>query len=532
MVERYIKIGKQNVIEFLKNHGINMLYVLIIPFLFWVFLSHTVYSRTGFTLYNHIHPLSDISSYYVMIAAAIRSGMFSGTAGYTGYLFGSSGGLELEVASHLFYGAHGFFILLPYIILGNIFGWTGSSVLFINLTIITIAFYFVYFSTKSIRVTYLIQLSIFLFVPFLAYFPTLMMETQIHAWGIIVMSMLYRYNKEKNTKSRVGLLLSIVLSSFARATNLVFIIPYFLLELQYIYINNKNNLKKLRLFDFKFLFLGSACVMLSLIFIYVTIILISPSFSISFIHGLGIAFFEHGFLFALNLVRLRILSQTAVFFSSFERVLFISVRYGVFGLSLILLIFSFIDIKDSKIKLRFHIESFSLFMILFVITFFNIAFYDVFAYRDFRLLKSVLSAVMVYIFLSYKSFCIIPKILFGYILSSLFFISIFFYNIGLFFGHWHVNNWSSYIVYSENVQNRLENTILIHTNFIDHFWDIDPGLGVVADLTWGSFTYEELASTGIRYVVMPVKNLSAYPWYELVSYGDSWVVYRLVNLNE
>ena len=522
MVER--NTGKLDFTNFIKNHGVNLLYILLIPLAFWIIFGAVVYIRTGYTLSDHIFWYSDVSSYYLLISGILRSGIFSDTMGSTGYLFYWEGITALNVARHLFYGAHGIFILLPYIFFGSFLGFNGVMPLFIGLLLLIIAFYFVYFSCYSLKQTIFVQLAIFLFLPFLFHFPTLFMDTQMHAWGIILMALLYKYRLEQKNRTGLFFLFAVFFASLARITNLVFIIPYFFIEIENWTKKDQNEIKKNKI---KGIIFGIITILLSLVVFLVSFSLLTPSFYTSQIGITMNAFSTGSIIYGLRTVIFNILFNVLRFIYPRAFFLDLFVRIGISLLAVTFLLYSLFTYDKKKFSFKFNHELFSIFFMIFVITFFIISVYEVGYGRDFRLLSPILSAVIVYIILRYKDFLIITEISVGYVLFGIFFMSFVLDPIDRNFGQFYINDWARYISYDPYAENRLENSVLIHYNWQNETWDLDHGLGLIFDMTGTNFEYYQAAQHGIVHLIRPAKSDNAYPWYQVVAYGHDWVVYRL-----
>ncbi|MCL1955047.1 MAG: hypothetical protein FWF61_03865, partial [Brevinematales bacterium] len=221
------------------EHGVNFFLICIISMIFFAAFAVSVNQITGFSLSKFLPGYSDMADYYIEINAAVKKGIFSHNAGYNGYIWHPD---ILSIADNLFYGAHGLFILLPYVFTAKVIGWNGITPLIIHMILLTIAFLFVYFSTRSFKKAFISQIVTFTFIPFLIYFPTTMMEIQMYAWGIVLMALIYAYINHPSKINHIGLLVCVLFASTARITNIVYIIPYFIL------IIDKNCLhKKLKL---------------------------------------------------------------------------------------------------------------------------------------------------------------------------------------------------------------------------------------------------------------------------------------------
>jgi len=209
--------------------SLNIFYVCLISFLFFCCFCFSVKIITGLSIQKFLPGPSDMADYFLEINTAIKRGIFSHNSGYNGYIWYPD---TLSTADSLFYGAHGLFILLPYVFIGKVIGWSGAAPLVIHTILLTAAFLVVYFCTGSIKKTIISQIITFTFIPFIIYFPTTMMEMQMYAWGIVLISLIYAYVNNPNKVNQIGLLVCIVLASAVRITNIIYIIPYFILTIK------------------------------------------------------------------------------------------------------------------------------------------------------------------------------------------------------------------------------------------------------------------------------------------------------------
>jgi len=497
----------------IKNHGVNLLIISGLSVLFFIVNAAIVYLLTGRSLSDFVPGRSDNVVFYNLISTAIEHGIFSPLAGLNGYLW--PGGI-VTVAEWGYFSAHGMFILLPYIFFGNIFGWGGGTPLVIHIVLLTIAFNFVYFCTKSRTKTVLVQFFAFSFAPLLIYFNTMMMEIQMYAWAILIMAIFYAYVTQPKKSNQIGLLVAITLASSGRISNIFFMVPYFALELE------KLILKKERFFK-NGLYKGIITVIVIFILFWLNSRL-SASFIVNFLSQMQGAVVNDGIAVALQMILDRFSYQIRIFVSLHQILIFAYLRYSIIGVSLVLLFNAFIEIGKS-VQFRLNVESFALALMLVFIALFNIMFYDVGRWRDFRVMAPVFLGVVVYIIMRHDVFKNISKVAATIAVVSIIFISHVANFIPNYFGEFERNPYVHHMHFDHNAQSRWDNTVLVRGLQSD-FWDLDVGIGVIYGLSW-DLNFNELAGKGLRYILVPfyLENIDNY--YEILASGDDWVVYRL-----
>lgn len=501
----------------LKKQIISMFIILAISASFFLLYCFIVNTITDEPVSKFLPGASDASDYYTEIGAAIRAGIFSRNAGYNGYIFNTD---VLCVADSLFYGAHGLFILLPYIFFGKIIGWGGASPLIIHMVLFTIAFFFIYFCTASIKKTIAVQILCFTFVPLIRHFSTMMMEMQMYAWGILLAALLYAYIKSPNKFNQTGLLIAIVLASSVRITNIIFGIPYFILTIRDLFIDGLHS-KKVR----RDLFVGFITIVF-IIFLFYLNKQLSAEYLSGFKPTLKLKYQEEGIKEAFIYFLSHFNSSLNAYFNPGASPIFVLLRYSVLGLALILLMNAFISFHGKKIKIQLNnIMSLSLSIVLFSIALLNIMFYDIFGWRDFRVMATIFLAVVVYSVINYDKNKLLACLSVLLSLSFLFFLNTLPGFINGRFGDNDHNGYISYIHYNPDAKTRFENTIIIKS-FDIMYHDIDPGLCIIGVI--GEFMPEYAAELGVKYILVGKKSVfDENDYYRSIANGDNWILYIL-----
>jgi hypothetical protein len=370
-----------------------MMLAVMVAF-FWLF-SLAVRFFTDYTVSDFLPGHSDASEYYTGINTAIELGLFSRNAGYNGYIWEYD---TLSVAPALFYGQHGLFMLVPYIAFGKIIGWSGAAPLVIHMILLAIAFSFVYLCTGSLKKTVAVQLLTFSFVPFLMFFHTMMMEVQMYAWAIVLTALTYAYMNRPNWRNRIGLMVAIVLASLMKITNVVFAVPYLTVALWQLWAGRKGP-KEMR----KQLWFNLCAGIVTMLAVGAAFIatqwFVAPWLSF---HSTLAETWSSSPAEALRLLFAHAKQNVKRFFDPSEMPIFVALRYMVMGYALFLLANAFVKLEAGKLKARFHIQPLCLCLLLVSAALLNIMLFDVFDWRDFRILAPVFLSVVIYTMLEYE----------------------------------------------------------------------------------------------------------------------------------
>jgi hypothetical protein len=498
--------------------------ILAVLATFFLLFSLAVRGLTDYTVTDFLPGYSDMSDYFIGINTAIELGPFSRNAGYSGYIGKPD---TLSVAPNLFYGGHGLFAVAPYIVLGKIVGWGGATPLFIHLILLAIAFSFVYSCTGNIKKTVAVQLLTLSFIPFLMFFGTMMMEVQMYVWAIVMTALTYAYINRPSRQNHFGLMAAIVLASFARITNAVFIVPYLTVTLWQL-LTGRTESKAARKQYWINMYIGIATILACVVAFIVTMRFTAPyqnfytmlaeTWSYSRAEALRM-FFAH--------VKLNIKS----YLHPSATPIFVAMRYMCLGYGLFLLVDTFVKLDRGKFVVRFHIQSLCLCLLLAGAALLNIMFYDVLDWRDFRLLAPFFFATVVYAVLDYKRLAAPASVGVTLSLAFVIFLDVLLkgtWSIPVHFGPFHTNEFAYHAHYDPAAPMRYGNTILLPFSLIGQgeFHDLEAGLGAVGVLS--SYTPEAMGQLGIKYIVRDADDpLPENEYYEVAASDDVYVLYVL-----
>jgi MFS family permease len=498
--------------------------IFIILAVFFLLFSLAVRVFTDYTISDFLPGQSDPSDYYIEINTAIEYGVFSRNAGYNGFMWEPD---TLSVAPTLFYGGHGLFMLVPYIILGKIVGWSGAAPLVIHMILLAIAFCFVYLCTGSIKKTVAMQLLTFSFVPFLMCFSTPMMEVQMYAWAILLTALTYAYLNRPSRRNRFALLVTIVLASFAKITHAAFIGPYLAVTLWQLVVGRAES-KPERKQYWQNLYLGMATILASGVSFIVSGKFTAPYNSNVYFHFKLAETWSDSPAEALRLFFEHFIKYTKVYFDPSAAPNDVAVRYFLLGFVIVLLASAFIEWDGNKLKRRFDAVAFGWGLTLFVVAFLNVAIYDV--HTNFMI--TFFFAAIAYTVLDYERFAALAKIGVTLLLVFVIFLDVFLHNafwgITEHFGPFHTNQYAYHVHYDPDATTRYGNTILVPSSVYGggRFHDIKAGLGAIGVIS--SYTPEAMGRLGIKYILRDAGDpLEENEYYEMIFSDDAYILYGL-----
>jgi len=198
------------------------LLLCLLPFILLGVILFT--ARAKFTDFHVLN--TDEIDYWAEAASITRNGLVNNNAGYFG--FNADGHARL-----LNYGAHAPFVLLPYALVGHVTASEPITIPFTNFLMLSISLLAFYMMTKSLRVLTFTTLALFLFLPFLMYFFSGMVEVLIFAGVLLILPFHQRlFGENSSGRIRVWYFIIVLVWSLFRITNLFLLTPLFLLELQ------------------------------------------------------------------------------------------------------------------------------------------------------------------------------------------------------------------------------------------------------------------------------------------------------------
>ena len=315
---------------------------------------------------------SDELDYWAETATLIKRGLFNPNAGYFGYSFGS-------YARFLYFGAHGFFSLIPNAVFSIFAPLNQVAVLLVNALFTGISLSTSYYLLGSFRKTLVIALTLFAFYPFYLYFQTGMLETLFYG-GSIIMAVLCVKSFAPDSRQQSFLnyyFWIVILFSLFRLSNLVLLIPAFFVEIGLLKRKTLTVLIKY----------GAISVVVAL-----ASIVFAATYPWGFLGELGKSTDKLGMLLAHTASNIKLLFDIKAGYA-----LEILPRFLFLFWLIFLCVVYFATKKHNPKESNLHLLSIILAML--ALLFINITFYDIGSFRDLRVLSPVLVFSMIACFL-------------------------------------------------------------------------------------------------------------------------------------
>ena len=291
------------------------------------------------------------------------------------------------VPSYLSFGTHGFGTVSVYALFAHEFGWNTFSITIANVFFLQIAYFFfllLVLPTKK-QLLYILFFSVS-FTPLILFCTTSMSELLNYSVILVYFGLLYKYFKKGWKALFVALTLFCVWVSFIRIIYIILFIP--------VLFKRKTEFRMDKKFFFHFLlWLVSGIILFILNGLFVSPYpdsylneLFSSAGVGEFIRNFAIHFFQNTVNF-INPVS--------------ENLIQVAERYFAIFVTVYSLLKS--NVLHSKTK-KIEIEYFIVFLILSLFVFINIAAYDVFDWRDYRVLAPVLFGCILFLIVNKKQF--------------------------------------------------------------------------------------------------------------------------------
>ena len=285
-----------------------------------------------------------------------------------------------SLPKYLSFGSHGFGTISVYALFAKVFGWKAYSIVIANAFFLSFSFLFIILLVKpAAKQIFLFLLFTVSFAPLILFCSTSMSELLNYSILIVYFGLLYKYIKENGKNIFVLLVVFCVAISFIRIIYIILILP--------ILLKNNNEFrfdKKSIVYIILWIFFGAILFIVNGLFVspypdsYLNELFLSVSIS-DFFANFAVHFFQNTVNF-INPVS--------------ENLIQVSERYFVIFITIYSLLKSnILHLQRKKIK----IEYFIVFLILILITLINIAVYDVFDWRDFRVLAPVLFGCVLFL---------------------------------------------------------------------------------------------------------------------------------------
>ena len=409
------------------------------------------------------------------------------------------------VPAYLSFGSHGFGTVSIYALFGKIFGWKTYSIVIANSFFVSLAFLLltsiVKISTKNILLILFFSLT---FTPLLLFSSTSMSELLNFSVLISYFSLLHVYYKREERKWFLFLLIFCTAISFIRIIYIILYLPLFF-----------KRINKFR-FSLKFLLYFFIWLVFSGLIYLLNNLFVSP-YPGSFLNEL---FISKGFPDFVITFATHFIENTWNFINPFsENIIQVLQRYFLMVVLLICLVKS--TIIQSKFK-KMDVDYFIVFFILILFLLINIGAYDVFDWRDYRVLAPVLFGCILYLILNNKRPAIYCAIAFN-IIGMLFLLFspqiIESFNKGRYTEPLE-NPLLNHIEYTTHPVSRFENTIILQQFNANTVLNIPAGIGI---------SYSEILSDTLKSKYIFSENKLKLKTYKLFNSNTSGYLYTKIS---
>jgi len=406
------------------------------------------------------------------------------------------------------FGTHGFGTISVYAAYAKIFGWNFNSIVISNNVFLSIAFLFFVICIKpSTKKLLLITLFYLTYTPLILYCSTSMSELMNFAIMVIYFTLLYVYINSTRNKNKwiIALIVFCCFASFIR-------IIYILLFVPIILFRNK----ELKL-DRKMILMLIVCIVLSSLLFLINSQFVSPFpssflnklFSISNLSDLILYFLKH---FITNILRF-IYPLRDESIQVFQRYL------------LTCLIFWFF-IKSKITKYRFsqtdnyYFNSFFLIFLSLLITFVA---YDVFNWRDYRVIAPLIFGVVLFLSISNRLIVIKRMLIINILGLILLYFSPLVSNSFFLDSNRYRKPKTDLVLnkikYTRNAHNKFDNTVVVDNFDETAFFNAPAGIGI----THSDFISDKLQS---KYIY--THKLQKLKTYQIVMISGNNILYQKI----
>lgn len=200
---------------------VSVVLLCILPIL----LASIPFLREGVSINAYTSIYSDEIDYWAQAATIGKYGVINKNTGYFGYN-------ENNTARLFNYGAHSFFSLLPYALVGKFLNMHPAMMLITNVLLISLATLGFFLITRSLRKTALSALLLYFFSPFIHQFYTGMIESLVFACMLFLSAVYYKSNNldEKPFYRRLYIAF-VIISSLFRQTSVFLLLPVCIKEI-------------------------------------------------------------------------------------------------------------------------------------------------------------------------------------------------------------------------------------------------------------------------------------------------------------
>lgn len=340
----------------------------------WMLLFITTRIIAHHSVFNSVPCWSDELAYWHEILSFSQKGF--GFGYYT---------INEVLPKYLSFGTHGFGTVSVYALFGKIFGWKTYSIVIANALFISLSIAILLLLVRITSRNLLLILAFTLtYIPLILFSPTSMTELLNYSVLITYMALLYNYFHREGKKWLVFLLLFCTAISFIRIIYVILLLP--------LLFKRKNQFR----FDGKFIISLFLWVVFSSLLFIVNNLVVSP-YPDSFLNEL---FKCSSFIDFMSGFSIHFVQNTWYLINPFsENSVQVLHRYFVIAICLLCLWKS--NMLQSKFK-KIEIDYFIVFLMLFLFLLITVAAYDVFDWRDYRVLAPVLYGCILYLILNNK----------------------------------------------------------------------------------------------------------------------------------
>jgi hypothetical protein len=342
----------------------------------WILLFITTILIAHNSVFNSIPVWSDELSYWHEILSFSQKGF---TFGYYS--------INEVVPTYLSFGSHGFGTVSVYALFAKIFGWKAYSMVIANVFFMSISFFlFILLVKPTAKQILLILLFTISFTPLILFCFTSMSELLNYSVIMVYFGLLYKYFKQGGKRLFVSLIIFCIGISFIRIIYIILFIPVLFKRKTEFHV------------DKKFFFYFLLWIISSAILFILNGLFVSPypdSFLKELFTSAGLGQFISNFV-------IHFFQNTVNFINPVsENLIQVLERYFI----IFILIFSLLNSNILHFRNKLiEFEYFIVFLILSLFVFINIAAYDVFDWRDYRVLAPVLFGCILFLIVNEKQF--------------------------------------------------------------------------------------------------------------------------------
>ncbi len=418
-----------------------------------------------------------------------------------------------QLPQYLSFGTHGFGTISAYVPYASIFGWNFNSMVLANNLYISIAFILLIVATKpSIKKLLLISVFYLTYMPLILYCFTSMSELLSYAILITYFTLLYSYIKAERLKNTLFIILLVFLiyTSFVRVIYIVLFLPVLLEKL------------KVSQFNRKFFIALGIWIVISAV-IYLTNSLFTAPYPYSYLAELSKSTSVSEYIYELQK---HFFQSIGKFFNTEkDTILQILQRYFIFSI-FIVLIFKSNIIKPKQGKWNFPL--FASFLILFLVLIINFAAYDIFDWRDYRVVAPILFGIILFITLSENTSIIkyaiginvVILIVFIFVLPSSYRRSVFAKDR---YEKVELNEDLLSIKYNPNAKSKFENTVVLRGFEPGITLNVPAGIGIST-----CFEDKYITDSLQSYYLYSPEEVSLQT-YQIIRSSDKGFLYRKIN---